>query len=1047
MGVDIQTYRCRIGTFSYTSRKKPSSESNGCRITQCDERGRKCGSLQTIALVVCLSLYVFNFSCNLRNTAFDKISISGTAERVMFFFKQQLPSLRTIWIVTDTMLEEVIDSSMSNLKTIASIVFNSDLWSFVSEHDKSLAPLKTFCMRNKLYCATRALQEKLALSDRRLKLLHTDIEENVRLFEELLRVRDVASIRFLTESLDRSYEKLFVRMSRKKSDPKLVRMLPYLSKMQSNIQKPFQLCSICPTANDDLAAFFVHTLYHTFDPCAQPTDFSFAEYINEELRYVTTSCCKDTGPTNLFHDPHQSFRNASEHDAIDIATMETVTSFNRDEGENELWYVWDDVMPIRVIKAQLISSGVEPNPGPAYLTDFDETKTIERLVAKKQTRDTYFHFGKVQACTGSIKVGSIFGTNVFKIELIDDLRKGLLNKNNKKAKEFAISRILDELCNFGEFVELDIPPLFYLRKHIAYMVLPSASWWRDLDATVFGRIPAGVLAYRNEFRETFFFRDKHTMSLLDEHISNTHLSSINFCDITVANPFGGFLMITCNNARVYPHRGERHDKPPNQPELKYPTQVSEAQEQRDSSASDEENSLDEDPSLSHQNNTHLSVNQTGTFCEDHFSENPQIEQIDRPHVQINMTFNNPWDDGMRFNRNTTEHVQDIAPRFKMQQRRYPTAKYVSYENEGSRRETYRGWPLQQPDPQTLCNAGFFFTGQSYDLVRCFCCGIGLKDFSDSDNPLLEHAKHSSNCPYLLDQFGSREALEMYKQNNARPDPEDIRRRQRELYQQQQGRPVTNYRAKHERFRSLSSRIDTFINWPPHLSQRPQQLAEAGLYYTGIDDHCRCFACDGGLRKWESGDDPWIEHCRWFPACPYAREIKGDEFIDLIQVSADLVASEATSAQHEELNGVMAAITIDDRLVQRIVDTHRHILTFDMGFLVDDVRNAVLELVQQGSSDPDIGEIVTRIEVIRERKSLEEKLIMQPTPCTQSEDTLMEQNQRLKSILLCHVCHKNQINALFLPCTHRKYCLECTEHIDRCPDCTRPIKERIRTFMG
>ena len=77
-------------------------------------------------------------------------------------------------------------------------------------------------------------------------------------------------------------------MSRKKSDPKLVLMLPYLSKMQSNIQKPFQLCSICPTANDDLAAFFVHTLYHTFDPCAQPTDFSFAEYINEELRYVTT---------------------------------------------------------------------------------------------------------------------------------------------------------------------------------------------------------------------------------------------------------------------------------------------------------------------------------------------------------------------------------------------------------------------------------------------------------------------------------------------------------------------------------------------------------------------------------------------------------------------------------------------------------------------------------------------------------------------------------------------------------------------------------------
>ena len=56
----------------------------------------------------------------------------------------------------------------------------------------------------------------------------------------------------------------------------------------------------------------------------------------------------------------------------------------------------------------------------------------------------------------------------------------------------------------------------------------------------------------------------------------------------------------------------------------------------------------------------------------------------------------------------------------------------------------------------------FIPGHSFDLVRCFDCGIGLKDFSDADNPLLEHAKHSGNCPFLLEQFGSREALENYK---------------------------------------------------------------------------------------------------------------------------------------------------------------------------------------------------------------------------------------------------------------------------------------------
>ncbi|XP_052240924.1 uncharacterized protein LOC127851280 isoform X2 [Dreissena polymorpha] len=813
---------------------------------------------------------------------------------------------------------------------------------------------------------------------------------------------------------------------------------PVLERHQKYLLNSFKLSRMYLTVNNSLECF-LHISSRKSQPCAQTRCLSLEECINKPLEYFT----------------------------------------DRDVGSNEVWYMGEQILPIKVIQIQLLISGVEPNPGPGFVKDLEantqhsadtapcdseedvtlksaspfngnlQATTNKKLDEKKQTRKTDVHLRKVQPCTGSIKVGSLFGTKVFKIELNDDLRKGLLNKNYTKAKEFAISRILDELCNFGAFVELDIPPLFYLRKKIAYMVLPSSSWWGDLDFTTDGTIPAAVLAYRNEFRESFFFRDRRTLYLLDEHICNnqSRLSSINFCDITVTNPFGGFHLLTCNSTYMYPNEGNRHDKHLNQPELKYPTQVSEAQQQHDSSVSEEETFLDEHPSTSHQNDTSLSVNQTGTFRHDNLPDSSHLVQIDRPHVQINMAFRNPGDDEMRFNQNNTERVQYMATSIRGQQRRFPTAKYASYENVGSRRETYRGWPLQQPDPQTLCNAGFFFTGQSYDLVRCFCCGIGLKDFSDADNPLLEHAKHSGNCPFLLEQFGSREALEIYKQNNTRPDPEEIRRRQRELYQQQQGRPVTNYRAKHERFRSLSSRLDTFISWPPNLSQRPEQLAAAGLYYTGVDDHCRCFACDGGLRKWEPGDEPWIEHCRWFPACPYAREVKGDEFINLIQLSADQAASETTSGQNEEMNGAMAAVTIDDRLVQRIVEKHRHMITYDMGFPEDDVRNAVLELVQQGTGDPDIEEIVTRMEVIRERKSLDENLITQPPPCPQSTETLMEQNQRLKSILLCHVCHKNQINALFLPCTHHKYCFDCTQANDRCPDCGRPIKERIRTFMG
>jgi len=62
---------------------------------------------------------------------------------------------------------------------------------------------------------------------------------------------------------------------------------------------------------------------------------------------------------------------------------------------------------------------------------------------------------------------------------------------------------------------------------------------------------------------------------------------------------------------------------------------------------------------------------------------------------------------------------------------------------------------------------------------------------------------------------------------------------------------------------------------------------------GIDDHVRCFACDGGLKRWDPSDDPWVEHCRWFPACPYAREKKGLDYIQLIQASADEIGADVS----------------------------------------------------------------------------------------------------------------------------------------------------------
>jgi hypothetical protein len=41
---------------------------------------------------------------------------------------------------------------------------------------------------------------------------------------------------------------------------------------------------------------------------------------------------------------------------------------------------------------------------------------------------------------------------------------------------------------------------------------------------------------------------------------------------------------------------------------------------------------------------------------------------------------------------------------------------------------------------------------------------------------------------------------------------------------------------------------------------------------------RCFFCGGVLHSWEPGEEPWIEHARWFPQCAFVKQNKGETFI-------------------------------------------------------------------------------------------------------------------------------------------------------------------------
>ncbi|NXB30149.1 BIR protein, partial [Eulacestoma nigropectus] len=171
----------------------------------------------------------------------------------------------------------------------------------------------------------------------------------------------------------------------------------------------------------------------------------------------------------------------------------------------------------------------------------------------------------------------------------------------------------------------------------------------------------------------------------------------------------------------------------------------------------------------------------------------------------------------------------------------------SMRTEVARLRTFHSWPLTFLSPTDLAKAGLYYLGTA-DKVACFTCGGQLCNWEPKDNAVSEHRRHYPNCPFVEN-----------------------------LIRDQQSFNVSNVSMQtHE------ARVKTFINWPTRIPVQPEQLADAGFYYVGRNDDVKCFCCDGGLRCWESGDDPWIEHAKWFPRCEYLLRVKGREFVSQIQ---------------------------------------------------------------------------------------------------------------------------------------------------------------------
>ncbi|KFQ70292.1 Baculoviral IAP repeat-containing protein 7-B [Phaethon lepturus] len=200
----------------------------------------------------------------------------------------------------------------------------------------------------------------------------------------------------------------------------------------------------------------------------------------------------------------------------------------------------------------------------------------------------------------------------------------------------------------------------------------------------------------------------------------------------------------------------------------------------------------------------------------------------------------------------------------------------SMRNEARRLRTFWQWPGTSPvSARDLVKAGFFFVGPR-DEVQCFCCGGVLKDWGPGDCPVAEHLKFFPSCKFICgEDVGNQEMLPLQEIFDT-VDGQFLSLLQG-IDSEEAGLPNE---PEYPEMVTEEMRLSTFQHWPQYTDMQPEQLARAGFFYTGQGDVVRCFYCDGGVRNWSFGDDPWREHAKWYPGCEFLLQSRGREFISI-----------------------------------------------------------------------------------------------------------------------------------------------------------------------
>ncbi|TDG50392.1 hypothetical protein AWZ03_003297 [Drosophila navojoa] len=396
-----------------------------------------------------------------------------------------------------------------------------------------------------------------------------------------------------------------------------------------------------------------------------------------------------------------------------------------------------------------------------------------------------------------------------------------------------------------------------------------------------------------------------------------------------------------------------------------------------------------------------------------------------------------------------------------------------YHREDERLKTFETWPLPWLDKNVLAQTGMFYTNED-DKCKCYFCEVEIGRWVHEDHPVNEHLRWSPNCPLLrrrttnnlpinadaldrnlpqasFDVCGSNDTSSLDIRENAYSEGlPSIQSTGMNSFQPARAASVGssttpastnsssggNYFPEYPEYAIESARLRSFEDWPRNMKQKPQQLAEAGFFYTGVGDRVRCFSCGGGLKDWDDNDEPWEQHALWLGQCRFLKLIKGQLFIDSVMAAATEAAKQDLAKEQEQAQSLNVASTQSS--------ASSTIASSDIAPATAGAAAAVAagapqpEAASEGDVPPTAA---TRIYNKIVAHSAADSMGTGTATTAPGAPAIVPEEK------LCKICYAAEYNTAFLPCGHVVACAKCASSVTKCPLCRKPFTDVMRVYFS